>query len=77
MNTIYPSLKEHGKKCIRYRLVRLGIDAYNQMKDVLVKDGGTVHGDQAPLGTTDFTSYILKLRQANPDVVYVGITATI
>jgi branched-chain amino acid transport system substrate-binding protein len=31
------------------------------MKAVLVKDGGTVVGyDQAPLGTTDYSSYLLK-----------------
>ena len=47
------------------------------MKDVLVKDGGTVLGyDQAPLGTTDYSSYILKLRQAKPDVLYVGLGGT-
>jgi branched-chain amino acid transport system substrate-binding protein len=75
VNTVYPSLKEHGKKWYFVAAsYAWGIDAYNQMKDVLVKDGGTVLGfDQAPLGTTDFSSYILKLRQANPDVVYVGI----
>ena len=75
VNTVYPSLKEHGKKWYFVSAsYAWGIDAYNQMKDVLVKDGGTVLGfDQAPLGTTDFSSYILKLRQANPDVVYVGI----
>jgi branched-chain amino acid transport system substrate-binding protein len=75
VNTVYPSLKEHGKKWYFVAAsYAWGIDAYNQMKDVLVKDGGTVLGfDQAPLGTTDFSSYILKLRQANPDVVYVGM----
>jgi branched-chain amino acid transport system substrate-binding protein len=75
VNTVYPSLKEHGKKWYFVAAsYAWGIDAYNQMKDVLVKDGGTVLGfDQAPLGTTDFSSYIVKLRQANPDVVYVGI----
>ena len=75
VNTVYPSLKEYGKKWYFVSAsYAWGIDAYNQMKDVLVKDGGTVLGfDQAPLGTTDFSSYILKLRQANPDVVYVGI----
>jgi branched-chain amino acid transport system substrate-binding protein len=78
VNSVYPQLKERGKKW--YFVVASyawGIDAYNQMKDVLVKDGGTVVGyDQAPLGTTDFSSYLLKVRQAKPDVVYVGLGGT-
>ena len=56
VQSVYPQLKERGKKW--YFIVASyawGIDAYNQMKDVLVKDGGTVLGyDQAPLGTTDY-----------------------
>jgi branched-chain amino acid transport system substrate-binding protein len=78
VQTVYPSLKAHGKKWYFVAAsYAWGIDAYNQMKDVLVKDGGTVLGaDQAPLGTTDFSSYILKLRQANPDVIYVGLGGT-
>ena len=78
VNTVYPTLKQHGKKWYFVSAsYAWGIDAYNQMKDVLVKDGGTVLGfDQAPLGTTDFSSYILKLRQANPEVIYVGIGGT-
>jgi len=78
VQSVYPQLKERGKNW--YFIVASyawGIDAYNQMKDVLVKDGGTVLGyDQAPLGTTDFSSYILKLRQAKPDVLYVGLGGT-
>jgi len=78
VNSVYPLLKERGKKW--YFVVASyawGIDAYNQMKDVVVKDGGNVVGyDQAPLGTTDFSSYLLKVRQAKPDVVYVGLGGT-
>jgi branched-chain amino acid transport system substrate-binding protein len=78
VQSVYPLLKPHGKKW--YFIVASyawGIDAYNQMKDVVVKDGGTVVGyDQAPLGTTDYSSYILKLRQAKPDVLYVGLGGT-
>jgi branched-chain amino acid transport system substrate-binding protein len=78
VQSVYPLLKQHGKKW--YFVVASyawGIDAYNQMKDVVVKDGGTVLGyDQAPLGTTDYSSYILKLRQAKPDVLYVGLGGT-
>src|SRR5581483_840614 len=54
-----------------------GIDAYNQMKELLVQDGGKVLGaDQAPLGTSDFSSYILKIQQANPQVVFLGLGGT-
>jgi branched-chain amino acid transport system substrate-binding protein len=54
-----------------------GIDAYNQMQELLVKDGGKVLGfDQAPLGTTDYSSYVLKIRQANPKVIFVGLGGT-
>ncbi|MCA6112227.1 ABC transporter substrate-binding protein [Bradyrhizobium cenepequi] len=78
VNSVYPLLKEHGKKW--YFVVASyawGIDAYNQMKEVVVKDGGNVVGyDQAPLGTTDFSSYLLKVRQAKPDVIYVGLGGT-
>jgi branched-chain amino acid transport system substrate-binding protein len=78
VQSVYPLLKERGKKW--YFVVASyawGIDAYEQMKDVLVKDGGTVVGyDQAPLGTTDFSSYLLKVRQAKPDVVFVGLGGT-
>ena len=78
VNTVYPTLKEHGKKWYFVSAsYAWGIDAFNQMREVLVKDGGTVLGaDQAPLGTTDFSSYMLKVRQANPDVIYVGLGGT-
>ncbi|GAC1327371.1 MAG: ABC transporter substrate-binding protein [Beijerinckiaceae bacterium] len=78
VQSVYPILKERGKKWYFVAAsYAWGIDAYNQMKDVLVNDGGTVLGfDQAPLGTTDFSSYLLKLRQANPDVVFVGLGGT-
>lgn len=75
VNSVYPLLKERGKKW--YFVVAAyawGIDAYNQMREVVVKDGGNIVGyDQAPLGTTDYSSYLLKLRQAKPDVVYIGL----
>jgi branched-chain amino acid transport system substrate-binding protein len=78
VNSVYPTLKQRGKKWYFVAAsYAWGIDAYNQMKDVLVKDGGTVLGyDQAPLGTTDYSSYLLKLRQAKPDVVFVGLGGT-
>lgn len=78
VKSVYPLLKERGKKW--YFVVASyawGIDAYHQMNDVVVKGGGDVVGyDQAPLGTTDFSSYLLKVRQARPDVLYLGIGGT-
>jgi len=78
VQSVYPILKERGKKW--YFVVASyawGIDAYTQMKDVLTKDGGTIVGyDQAPLGTTDYSSYLLKVRQAKPDVVFVRLGGT-
>jgi branched-chain amino acid transport system substrate-binding protein len=75
VRTVYPTLARHGK---RWYFISAsyawGIDAYNQMRDLLVRDGGTVLGyDQAPLGTTDFSSFILKVKAANPDVVFLGL----
>jgi branched-chain amino acid transport system substrate-binding protein len=44
------------------------------MKEQLVAAGGVETGyDQAPVGAADFSSFILKIRQANPDVVVTGI----
>lgn len=78
VQSVYPRLQEAGKKWYFVAAsYAWGIDAYNQMKDVLVKDGGTVLGfDQAPLGTTDYSSYILKIKQANPDVIFLGLGGT-
>jgi branched-chain amino acid transport system substrate-binding protein len=80
VRTVYPTLTEQGKRKRWYFVAASyawGIDAYNQMKALLVADGGTVLGaDQAPLGTADFSSYILKLRQADPEVVFLGLGGT-
>ncbi len=80
VQTVYPTLSKLAKDKRWYFVsasYAWGIDAYNQMRDVVVKDGGKVLGaDQAPLGTTDFSSYILKLKQANPEVVFLGLGGT-
>jgi branched-chain amino acid transport system substrate-binding protein len=34
-----------------------------------------VGGDEVPVNTTDFSSFILKIRQAKPDLVCVGLAA--
>ena len=51
-----------------------GQDIYTSMSGLLKEANGTEIGvDQAPLGTTDYSSFILKIRQAKPDVVVAGL----
>lgn len=51
-----------------------GQDIYTSMKGLLDEAGGREVGqDRTPLGTTDFSSFILKIRQARPDVVVAGL----
>ncbi|MGH6944089.1 MAG: ABC transporter substrate-binding protein, partial [Geminicoccaceae bacterium] len=75
VRSTYPTLAKNGKSW--YFIVASyawGIDAYEQMKEQLVNDGGKAVGyDQAPLGTSDFSSYLLKVREAQPDVLYLGL----
>jgi branched-chain amino acid transport system substrate-binding protein len=48
-----------------------GRDAF---KKVLAGKGGNVAGeDLTPLGTTDYSSYLLKVRNARPDVLIVSL----
>lgn len=51
-----------------------GQETYALLNPFLAQNGGTVAGkDDIPLGTTDYSSFILKVRQANPDVVVAGL----
>ncbi|MGB6007160.1 ABC transporter substrate-binding protein [Castellaniella sp.] len=51
-----------------------GQDIYNSMSGLLKQAGGKELGyDKAPLGTSDYSSFILKIRQAKPDVVMLGL----
>ena len=51
-----------------------GQDVYASMKTMLDEAGGTEIGyDKTPLGTIDFSAFILKIRQADPDVVVLGL----
>ncbi|MGI4813504.1 MAG: ABC transporter substrate-binding protein [Janthinobacterium lividum] len=51
-----------------------GQEVYDAMKAPLLQAGGTEVGvDRPPLGTSDFSSFILKIRQANPDVIVSGV----
>jgi len=54
-----------------------GQEAYQMLKAELAAAGGQDMGmDAAAVGTTDFSSVILKIRQARPDVVMLGISGT-
>jgi branched-chain amino acid transport system substrate-binding protein len=51
-----------------------GEEVYRLMKMAVEAAGGRDVGmDATPMGTTDFSSLILKIRQAKPDVIVLGI----
>ncbi|MFX1677099.1 ABC transporter substrate-binding protein [Paraburkholderia sp. A2WS-5] len=70
-----PSLLAIGKKW--HFLVAnyaYGQDIQRSMSELLKQSGGTITGaDVTPLNTTDFSSFILKIRQLMPDVVLLGL----
>jgi ABC-type branched-subunit amino acid transport system substrate-binding protein len=46
-------------------------------KALVEKHGGSTAGTAyAPLGTSDFSSYIPKIEQANPDVIFISVVGT-
>jgi branched-chain amino acid transport system substrate-binding protein len=54
-----------------------GQEAYTMLKGELLAAGGQDMGmDAASVGTTDFSAVILKMRQAKPDVIVLGIAGT-
>lgn len=54
-----------------------GQDVSNAFEKELKAHGGTLVGaDASPLNTPDYTSYILKIRQAKPDVVISGLSGS-
>src|ERR1700761_2026156 len=54
-----------------------GQDIKKAFSDYITANGGTVVGaDEAPLNTADYSSYILKIRAAKPDVVIGGVSAS-
>jgi branched-chain amino acid transport system substrate-binding protein len=54
-----------------------GQEAYQTLRGELLAAGGTDLGmDAASVGTTDFSAIILKIRQAKPDVIALGIAGT-
>ncbi len=70
-----PAMLDRGKRW--YFLITdyaYGHDVYNGYKAALDAAGGTQVGyDRMPLGTTDFSAFILKVRQARPDVVATAL----
>ena len=53
-----------------------GQDILRTSRDLLKAAGGTEVGvDEVPLNTPDYSSFILKIRQAKPDVVIGGLSA--
>jgi branched-chain amino acid transport system substrate-binding protein len=53
-----------------------GQDILRSSRALLKEAGGTeVGSDEVPLNTPDFSSFILKIRQAKPDVVVGGLSA--
>ncbi len=53
-----------------------GQDILRSSRELLRQAGGTeVGSDEVPLNTADFSSFILKIRQAKPDVVVGGLSA--
>ncbi len=53
-----------------------GQDIAASFKQLLKEAGGTIAGDDSvPLNTPDYSSFILKIRQAKPDLVLGGVPA--
>ena len=54
-----------------------GQDIKKNFTDYINSNGGEVVGaDEVPIGTPDYSSYILKIRAAKPDVVIGGLAAS-
>ncbi len=70
-----PVLLEQGKKWYFLSAsYALGQDIYGSMKSALQQAGGEELGyDPVPVGTTDFSSFLLKVRQKNPSAIVAGM----
>jgi len=71
-----PYALKYGKKW--YHITSsyaFGQDILKSSRELLKAAGGTEVGvDEVPLNTADFSSFILKIRQAKPDVVVGGLS---
>ncbi len=75
---VFPELIKRGKKW--YFLTHdyaWGHDGYKIAKQMLLDAGGTELGNiMVPLGATDFSAHLLKVRDAKPDVLFVTVGGT-
>lgn len=75
---VMPILLEHGLNW--YFLTHdyaWGHDGYNVARKLLAEAGGTELGNiMVPLGTNDFSSQLIKVRDAKPDVFFVTVGGT-
>jgi len=74
---IAPYALNYGKKWYHITAsYAFGQDILKSSRELLKAAGGTeVGSDEVPLNTPDFSSFILKIRQAKPDVVVGGLSA--
>lgn len=72
-----PYALSYGKKWYHITAsYAFGQDILRTSRELLKAAGGTEVGvDEVPLNTADFSSFILKIRQAKPDVVVGGLSA--
>jgi branched-chain amino acid transport system substrate-binding protein len=72
-----PYALSYGKKWYHITAsFAFGQDILRSSRALLKAAGGTEVGvDEVPLNTADFSSFILKIRQAQPDVVVGGLSA--
>jgi branched-chain amino acid transport system substrate-binding protein len=72
-----PYALKYGKKWYHITAsYAFGQDILKSSRELLKAAGGTEVGvDEVPLNTADFSSFILKIRQAKPDVVVGGLSA--
>lgn len=72
-----PYALSYGKKWYHITAsYAFGQDILRSSRELLKAAGGTeVGADEVPLNTPDFSSFILKIRQAKPDVVVGGLSA--
>lgn len=53
-----------------------GQDIAKSFKEILANAGGTIVGDDSvPINTPDYSSFILKIREAKPDMILGGVTS--
>jgi len=71
-------LKEIGKKWYMFTHdYKGGQDSARMVKKLLAKNGGTLLGEtMIPMGTSDFSAYLLKVREVKPEVFITNVYGT-